>query len=134
MDARTAAPTVGIVGCLLTLAVLAVPYALADAPAVTAYYNAGAITAWATGLFAAVGVIVFAAGREGRSDPALTAGAGLVLGAFTFAIALAWALTVRVDALGTDNPLFSDHRWAVAAAAALIPVGGAWYARALRLI
>jgi hypothetical protein len=134
MDARRAAPTAGLVACLLTLVVLAVPYLVAETPAVNTYYTAGAITPWATGLFATVGVIVFAAGREERSDPALVAGVGLVLGAFMVVIALAWATTVRVDALGTDSPLWSYHRWVLSAASALAPVSAGLYTRTLGLL
>lgn len=134
MDGAHAAPTVGLLACLALLGVLALPYGVAAVPAVNAYYAAGALPAIATGLFAVVGVIVFAAGRERRSDPAVTAGAALVLGAFALVTAAVWALTVRPDVLGTNAAAFADHRWAVAGAAALYPAAGAWYARSLGLV
>lgn len=133
MDEAQLAPTVGIVGCVAVLAVLLWPYLGASAAAVSTYYATGPVTPLAAGLFALVGVIVFAAGREERSDPALAAGVALVLGLFVFAICLSWALTARVDVLQSPGVLLPQQRWVLAAVAALVPVGGAWYARALGL-
>lgn len=134
MDGTRAAPTLGVIACLALLAVLALPYGVASVPAVNAYYAAGTLPAIATGLFGLVGVIVFGAGRQGRSDPALTAGAALVLGAFAFVTAAVWAVTVRPDVLGANTAAFADHRWAVAAVAALYPAAATWYVRALGVV
>lgn len=142
MDDVDAAPTAGMAGCLLVLAVLAVPYLLVEeASAVGAYYGAGAITPLAAGLFALVGVIVFAAGREERSDPSLVAGAGVVFGTFIFLICVLWAVTVPGSVavqLGTASGLavtaLEHHRWALAVVSAVVPASAGWYARALRLI
>lgn len=131
MDHLRTAPLVGIAGCVAVLAVLLAPYLLVDAAGgVGVYYGSGAITPWVAGLFALVSVIVFAAGREGRSDPGLAAGITLVLGVFTVAVALAWATTARVDAVA----IVDYHRWLLVAAAALVPVGAGWFARALGLL
>lgn len=142
MDDVKAAPTAGIVGCLLVLLVLAAPYLLVDEPsAVGAYYGAGAITPLAAGLFALVGVIVFAAGREERSDPSLVAGAGLVFGLFIFLICALWAVTVPGSVavqLGTASDfaatLLEVHRWLLAVVSVVIPASAGWYARVLRLV
>lgn len=134
MDGTRAAPTAGLLSCLALLGVLVLPYGVASVPAVNAYYAAGTLPALATALFAMVGLIVFAAGRQGRSDPALTAGAALVLGTFALVTAAVWAATVRPDVLGTNRAVFADHRWAVAAVAALYPAAAAWYTRALGLV
>ena len=88
MDQTKAAPTVGIAGCLLVLAVVMWPYLLETASAVSTYYGSGAVTPLAAGLLAFVSVIVFAAGREERSDPATVAGAALVFGLFVLVIAV----------------------------------------------
>lgn len=137
MDAVRAAPTAGIAAALATLAVLAVPYlVVGEASVANAYYNAGAITPLASGLLATVAVIVFAAGRAGRTDPPLAAGAGLTLGAFALAVAALWATTVPrsvVLQLGTVAAL-RYHRLALVVAAAGLPASGGWYARALGLI
>lgn len=141
MDAARAASTAAIVACLAVLALLFAPYLLFDqASAVTAYYNAGLGTPFATLLLAVVGVIVFAAGREERSDPALVAGAGLVFGLFVFATAGAWAVTVpgsvavQLGDVGRATTFVEYHRYLVTLAAAGVFFAGAWYARALRLL
>ncbi|WP_255150535.1 DUF7548 family protein [Halorarius halobius] len=141
MDDVRAAPTAGIVGCLLVLAVLAVPYLLVDAGGVGAYYAAGAISPLVAGLFALVGVIVFAAGREQRSDPPLVAGAGLVFGAFVFLICVLWAVTVPGglvlqlgEVSGFGATVLELHRWVLALVSVTVPVAAGWYARALGLV
>jgi len=142
MDDVRAAPTAGIVACLLVAALLVLPYLLVSpGSAVNTYYNAGAITPLAAGLFALVGVIIFAAGREERTDPPLAAGAGLVFGLFAVAVTLAWALTVPASValqLGTGSDavttLLEYHRYLVVVAAVLVAASGGWYARTLRLL
>lgn len=134
MDEATLAPTLGVLSCFAVLVVLAWPYLLASPGAVGTYYTTGFLTPLAAGLFALVGIIAFAAGREGRSDPALVAGVGLVLGLFVFAISFAWALTARVDVLQSPGAVLPQQRWVLAAVSAIVPASGAWYARALGLL
>ena len=128
MDHRRVAPLVGIAGCLAVLGALVYPY-LAPA-AVGTYYGTGVVNPLVGAVLALVAVIVFAAGREERSDPQFAAGAALVFGFFTFLIVLGWALTVRVDAV----ELPGAHRWLTAAVALVAPIAALWYARALSLI
>ncbi|MBV0901920.1 DUF7548 family protein [Haloarcula salina] len=137
MDDLRLAPTVGIVGCVLYLAALAVPFVLVETPsAVSAYYNAGAFSPLIPGVFALVSIIVLAAGREGRSDPSVAAGASIGIGVFIVALSAVWALTVPESlVLGlTESTLMEHHRWAVVAAGCPIPLGSAWFARALGLL
>lgn len=133
MDEATVAPTLGILSCIAVLALLAWPYLLASPDAVGTYYNTGFLTPLAAGLLALVGIIVFAAGREGRSDPALVAGVGLVLGLFIVAISFGWALTARLDVLQAPGVWLPRQRWALVLVSLLVPASGAWYARALGL-
>jgi hypothetical protein len=136
MNQLRTAPAVGIAGCLLYLLVLAVPYAIVETTsAVGAYYDSGALTPAVPALFALVAVIVLAAGREGRTDPSVAAGAGLVLGLFILGLTVLWAATVPVSlVLGlTESPLIEHHRWLAAAAAVPIPLGAALFACALGL-
>ncbi|WP_135304625.1 DUF7548 family protein [Haloarcula amylovorans] len=136
MDDLRTAPTVGIVGCVLYLLALAVPYLLVETTsAVGAYYASGALSPVIPAVFALVAIIVFAAGREGRTDPSVAAGAAIVLGLFIVGLTLLWAMTVPVSlVLGlTESTLIEHHRWAVVAVALLVPLGAAWFARALRL-
>jgi hypothetical protein len=133
MDRVDLPPTAGIVACLAVLLTLAWPFAVETATSVGLYYATGAVTPYAAGLLALVGVIVFAAGREGRSDPSLAAGAGLVFGLFIAAISVLWAFTARVDVLGGASALLSSQRWVLAAVSLAVPLAGIWYARVLRL-
>ncbi len=129
MDQVRVAPLVGVAGCVGVLAALAYPYAAGGA-GVGAYYASGPVNPLVAGLLAAVGVIVFAAGREGRTDPGFAAGAGLVFGVFIVVILLAWGSTARIDAV----QLPQWHRWATLGIAVLVPLGGVWFARALDLL
>lgn len=136
MDQLRLVPTVGIVASIAVLGVLAAPYALVEqSSAVGAYFAAGSINPFVIGLFAAVAVIVFAAGREGRSPPDLVAGATLVLGLFMTALAAVWAATVpqsMVTQLSTSAVL-GYHRGALVVATLCVPAAAAWYARAQQL-
>jgi hypothetical protein len=128
MEATRLAPLVGIAGCLGVLGALAYPFLVVDGAA--GYYGAGAINPLAAGLLALVAIVVLAAGREGRTDPAFAAGVGIVLGLAVLAMLALWALTLRPD-LVTIDP---NHRWATTAIAALVPLGAGWFARSLGLL
>lgn len=123
------APAVGIGACLAVVAVLAAPF-LVDAASTGGYYGSGAVNPLLAGLFGVVCLVVLAAGREGRSDPGLAAGVALALGLFMTLVAVAWALTVRIDAI----EIASYHRWVLVGAAAVVPLSAAWFARALDLL
>lgn len=128
MDSRRVAPLVGIGGCLAVLAALVYPYLVADS--VGTYYGTGVVNPLVGAVLALVAVIVFAAGREERSDPQFAAGAALVFSAFAFVLVAGWALTVRVDAV----ELTGMHRWVTAALGLVAPLAAVWYARALSLL
>jgi hypothetical protein len=129
MDGVRLAPLMGIVGCLGVLAALVYPYVAADGSVAT-YYGSGLVNPLVAGLFALVTIIALAAGREGRTDPGLAAGAALVFGLFMIGIGLAWGLTVRLDAV----TLPGSHRWSVGAVALLVAAGSLWYTWALDLL
>lgn len=136
MNGLRTGPTVGIVGCVAYLVVLVVPYLVVETTsAVGAYYSSGALSPAIAAVFALIGIIVLAAGREGRTDPSVAAGAGLVLGLFVVGLSLLWATTVPVSlVLGlTDATVIEYHRWAVVAAALPIPLGAGWFASSLEL-
>lgn len=128
---RRYVPVVGIVACLLVLAGLAVPFLLASGSEVSLYYDSGALNPLIAGLFAVVAIVVFAAAREGRTDPALGAGVAMTFGVFTVLVIVAWSLTVRVDVL--NSSIAASHPTALAAISLLVPLTAVWYARALRI-
>ncbi|WP_256686689.1 DUF7548 family protein [Halococcus qingdaonensis] len=136
MDGSRVAPLVGIVGCGLVLLALLAPYLGADAGAIGIYYGDGAVNPLVAGLFAAVTVIVLAAGRSGRTDPATAAGVALVFGLVIAGVSLVWSLTVpesTVFQLSTTS-LIEFHRWLLTLVSLVVPASGVWYARALALV
>lgn len=141
MDRAQAAATVGAVACLLTAVAVAAPFFLVAGEQfdlVGAYYAQGAVSPLALGLLGLVGAIIFAAGREGRSDPDLVAGIMLAVGLFSVVAAAQWALAYDPAAFfGSEDPptgLLGAHRWSVVAASGLVAVAAGWYARALDLL
>jgi hypothetical protein len=137
MDETRLAPTVGIAACLAVLGVLAVPYLVVDSgAAVGTYYGTGSVNPLVAGLFALVAVIVFAAGRERRSDPSLAAGATLALGLFGVGVSLLWALTVPESVVvGMSTATVVEyHRWVLVVVSLGVPAGGAWFARSLGVL
>lgn len=81
------------------------------------------------GLFALVAVIVFAAGREERTDPPLAAGATLALGLLITGLVVLWLVTARTDAIS----ITWLHRYALAATAITIPLAATWFAHELEV-
>jgi hypothetical protein len=136
MNQLRLAPTVGIVASLAVIAVLAAPYAVVTgASGVGTYFAAGSVNPLVVGLFAAVAIIVFAAGREGRSPPDLVAGAALVLGVFMTALSVLWAVSVPrsvVTQLSTATVL-QYHRGVLVLTTLAVPIVATWYARALQI-
>ncbi|ELZ22270.1 hypothetical protein C475_17198 [Halosimplex carlsbadense 2-9-1] len=133
------APLVGVVGCLLVLVSLGLPYVLvrtAVGSAVGTYYGAGALNPLVGGVFALVAAIILAAGRDERTDPPLAAGVGIALGFFVVVALAVWAVTLPVGVVGgMDAPaVLSSHRWATTAVAALIPGASIWWSRTLGLL
>lgn len=137
MDRLRLAPSVGVVAAVGVVLALSVPFGLVEDPnAVITYYGGGAINPLIAGLFALVSVIVFAAAREERADPAISAGAALVLGGFAFVIAAVWAVTVPrglVTQLSTAAVL-EYHPIALAVITLALPASALLYARELGIL
>lgn len=129
MEHDRAAPVLGILGCVGLLGALAYPYLLGIG-GVGLYYNTAAVNPLVAGLLALLGIIVLAAGRQRRTDPAIAASVALMFGLAMVVIALLWGVTARVDAI----EIAATHRWVLVGTAALVPVSGLWYTRALGLV
>ncbi|ACV10282.1 conserved hypothetical protein [Halorhabdus utahensis DSM 12940] len=127
MDRRRLVPAIGILACLSFLAALAYPFATGS---VSTYYTSGTIDPLFGGLLALVTVIVLAAGREDRTDPALAAGVGLALGLLIAIMTVGWLLTARSDVIS----ITWLHRYALTGTAASIPVVATWYAYELDVL
>lgn len=138
MEGRRLAPLAGIVGSVALLVLLALPYLLVTTPGAVASYYTAPLDPLFAGLFALVAVIVLAAGREERSDPAVAAGAALVLGAFTVLIVGIWVAGSPAEVvLGLEEVgpvrLLQYHPLVTLAVALFLPASAVWYSRTLGL-
>lgn len=136
MDDVRLAPMVGIIASVSVMLVLAVPYVLLSPGSVSTYYTTGAFNPLFAGLFALVCMVVFAAGRSHRSDPALAAGVCLVFGLFIAGFSILWALTVPDHLVFSyqTSATFEYHRYVLILVGLAVPVCAAWYTHALKLI
>jgi len=139
MEGRRLAPLVGIVGSVALLVLLAVPYLLITTQGAVAGYYTAPLDPLFAGLFALVAVIVLAAGREERSDPAVAAGAALVLGVFVVLIVALWVAGAPAEVvfgLEEEGPvrLLQYHPLVTLLAALSLPTSALWYSRALGLL
>ncbi|WP_049970894.1 DUF7548 family protein [Haladaptatus cibarius] len=126
------APKVGIASCVAVLLLLSLPYFLAPATVVGAYYGTIPVPVHLLDtLFALVAIIAFGSGLQNRSDPATVAGVTLALGAFMAVITLWWAVVTPADTLveAARMDSLSGHRWAFALVTFAVPVSAGWYAR-----
>lgn len=132
-------PTVGLLGALAVAVVAAAPYVAlpsADAAGLGVYYGYGLVGPWGVTLLGVVTAVAFAAGRQGRTPPETAAGATVGLGVVMAVLALQWALVVDESVVFqlTTAEWIEYHRWALVAAAVLVPVSAGWYAKTLRLV
>jgi hypothetical protein len=134
MPNDTVAPTVGTVASLLLAVVVFAPALLITETqvGVADYYAAGPIGVSVVGFLGFVGVVVFLAGVQERTEPATVAGLTLVLGVAMFAFAAVWAFSIDTTLLFSFPAQYAwieNHRWAVLVLAAVVPVAAAGYAR-----
>ena len=133
MNLRDVSRRAGIAAGVVTVVVLAAPYAIVSgyATQLAGYYAAGTLGAGGIALFSLLTVVVVASVEEGNLDPGTLAGVAVILGAVTTLSAATWALAVE------PTTMFGDYRWlqwhapAVVAVSVPLPVSAAVYARAL---
>ncbi|WP_435179618.1 DUF7548 family protein [Halorussus sp. AFM4] len=127
----TPAPTAGVVAALAVIAAVIAPYFVIDATEAAVYYSAPTLLPvhFVVGLLAMIAVVVFAAGRNGRTDPPTAAGAAVVLGGFMALVVLWWAVAAGslVGSL-TDVAAFDYHRWVLLATAVAVAACAGWFA------
>lgn len=123
----------GTAAAVAVVGLLVVPYALADARAVWVYFGGDLVGPPLAGLFAAVAAIALLGAARGRTDPPLAAGVGVVLGGLAAGLLAVWAAGVSAGLVGglTTVAAFQWHRWGLVAAAGLLLVASAWFARAV---
>jgi hypothetical protein len=134
MDLQRVAPTVGIVACLVAVGVVFAPALLVSAPGVGAYYAAGPTGLGTVGGLAVLAVVVFLAGRQGRTPPDTAAGFAVVLGLAVAGLGVLWAVSLDPTVLYSfpaEYAWLEYHQWAVPAVGALVFASGAAYASAV---
>lgn len=133
MERARLAAGAGILAAAAVATLVAATFVLLDPTAMRPYFATGPVGPPVIVLFALLAVVVLAAGAEERSDPALMAGAAVVLGAFAAGLSWWWALSVSPSLVGglTELATFEYHRWAIAVAATALLVAAAAYARAV---
>jgi hypothetical protein len=134
MEVEDAAPLVGVAACAAVVAALVAPLVLIPDPGTElgVYYAFGPAGATVLGALAPLAVVVFLAGRRGRTDPATAAGLTLVLGVGMFVLAALWAFAVDVEVVFSFSAAWmGSHRWVVLGLTTLVPASAAVYARAV---
>ena len=123
----------GLAASAVTAVLALLPYAVLDPTAVRPYVAAAPAGPPVLVLLTLLAVVVLAAGLAGRQDPALVAGAAVVLGTFATIVGWWWALSVTPSLVGslTDAAAFAYHRWATAVGATVLLAAAAAYARAV---
>lgn len=129
--AGTTAARVGAALCLVSLGLLALPYAVLDGSEVSVYYGVGPVSPLYLAVLPAVTLVALLGAARGRSDPVTAAGASIaVAGSFVLLVGL-WALAAG-DVVGslTVAAAFDRHRWALLVAGAGLLATTGWFARA----
>lgn len=139
MRGHRAPPTVGIGAAVGFVVLVFAPYvALSETETggLSVYYDYGVAGPQFLAVLAAVAVVLFAAGREGRTDRSFVAGITVVLGLVLVSLIAAWALAVPGDVVASlgSAAWLEYHRWLVLASAVLIAASAGWYVRALSLV
>lgn len=116
----------GAVAGVCFLGITFLPYAILTQSELSVYYGVGPVSPLVLAVFTVVGVIALAAVAQGRTDPAMTTGAALVVGIVVAALSLWWAIEVGGVVGGLSvSAAFENHRWVVVASALLVPIGAA---------
>lgn len=115
-----------IVGCLLVLATLVLPYALKPTDAVTTYYRWGLLNPLIAGLLAILILSTFIAVHENRLSRQFGTGVGLGLSLIVLGITVAWAATARVDVFLAPGWLLPMQRFILVGFSTLIVLGIGW--------
>jgi hypothetical protein len=136
MNAESVSADAGAVACLLLAAAVFAPSLVITGSNVgtAAYYAAGPVGLSVVGFLSLLGVVVFLAGKQGRTDPVTVAGLAVVLGLAMLAFALLWSVSLTptvVFSFPARYAWIENHPLAVLALAAAVAVAGGAYARAV---
>ncbi len=131
-------PTVGIVAALSYVLLAFAPYVLlpeTETPGLAIYYDYGIAGPPFLTLLVVVAVVLFAAGRERRTEPDFVAGLVIVLSAVLSLLVFVWALAVPESVVtGLGEALWLEyHRWLLVLTSLATLACSVWYARVLSL-
>jgi hypothetical protein len=124
-------PLAAATACAVVVALVTVPYLVADSGAVGVYYDAGPATPLFVGVLAVVAGMGLVSGAKDRADAATVAAVALVFGLFMTGMSAGWAVAVdpaTVGGLGEVAAL-EHHRWLVVATSLVATALAGWYAK-----
>lgn len=132
-------PTAGIVASLSYLFAIFGPYLILseeETAALPAYYDFGVAGPQFLAILPLVGLVLFAAGRQQRTEPDYIAGLTLVLGMVLTAFVAIWAVSVPQNVILSigEASWLEYHRWLVVLAALAMVACSLWYAKSLELV
>lgn len=125
MASRTGEVT-SIVGCLLFLSTLILPYLLKPPDAVTNYYTYGFFNAFIGAILVFLVLATVIATRENRISRQFGTGVGLGLAMAALVFTAAWAATARVDVFLARGWLLPMQRFILVGFTGLIVIGIGW--------
>jgi hypothetical protein len=136
MRLESIAPTVGAFTCLILAGAVFIPAVIITTPGVSVadYYAAGPIGISVVGFLALLNIIVFLAGKQGRTDPVTVAGLTLVSGIAMVGFASVWAISITSTLLygfPSQYAWIVNHRWVIVGLASVTALAGSGYTTAV---
>ncbi|ERG90894.1 MAG: hypothetical protein J07HQW1_00922 [Haloquadratum walsbyi J07HQW1] len=130
------APTIGAFTCLILAGVVFVPAVIITTPGVSVadYYAAGPFGISVVGFLAILNIVVFLAGKQGRTDPVTVAGIALVSGIAMIGFAAVWAVSITSTLLygfPSQYAWIVNHRWVIVGLASVTALAGSGYTTAV---
>ena len=130
------APTIGAFTCLILAGVVFVPAVIITTPGVSVadYYAAGPFGISVVGFLAILNIVVFLAGKQGRTDPVTVAGIALVSAIAMIGFAAVWAVSITSTLLygfPSQYAWIVNHRWVIVGLASVTALAGSGYTTAV---
>ena len=130
------APTIGAFTCLILAGVVFVPAVIITTPGVSVadYYAAGPFGISVVGFLAILNIVVFLAGKQGRTDPVTVAGIALVSGIAMIGFAAVWAVSITSTLLygfPSQYAWIVNHLWVIVGLASVTALAGSGYTTAV---
>jgi hypothetical protein len=136
MRLESTMPTIGAFSCLILAGAVFTPAVIITTPggSVADYYAAGPFGISVVGFLALLNVVVFLAGKQGRTDPVTVAGITLVSGITMFGFGILWAVSITSTLLygfPSEYAWIVNHRWVIVGLASTTALAGSGYTTAV---